>query len=363
MKRALFIDRDGTIIIEPADEQIDSFEKLEFYPGAITALAKIAKETDFELVMVSNQDGLGTASFPEHTFRPVHNFIIKTLEGEGIRFKKLLIDNSFPHENSPKRKPGTGMLKGYMNGNYDLAGSYVIGDRKTDVQLAKNLGCKSIRLTTEKEKEADLVTTDWNKIYEYLKNPPRCAEVARKTRETDIHLKINLDGSGKYKIKSGLGFFDHMLELFTKHSGCDITLKVKGDLHVDEHHSVEDTALALGEAFKKAMGDKRGMERYGFVLPMDECLTLAALDFSGRPDLIWNVSFKREKVGDMPTELFKHFFKSFCDAAGLNLHITAQGENEHHKIEAVFKAVARSIKQALRRDPRDFSIPSSKGIL
>jgi imidazoleglycerol-phosphate dehydratase/histidinol-phosphatase len=363
MKRILFIDRDGTLIREPADEQIDSFAKLEFYPGAITALGKIARECDFELVMVTNQDGLGTPSFPEETFWPVQEFILKTLAGEGIHFAAVHIDHTFPHDKAPTRKPGTALLLGYLDGNYDLAGSYVIGDRISDVLLARNLGCKAILLHEGLEIEADLVTTDWEQVYRYLKNYPRRAEVVRRTRETEIALAVTLDGSGICHIRSGIGFLDHMLELFAKHAGCDLELQARGDLHVDEHHTVEDIALALGDALRRAMGDKRGMERYGFLLPMDESLAQVALDFSGRPQLVWETSFSREKIGEMPTELFKHFFKSFCDTAGANLHVIASGENEHHKIEAIFKSVARAVRQAVARNPGDASIPSSKGVL
>jgi len=363
MKRLLFIDRDGTLIREPADEQIDSFAKLEFIPGAITTLARIARECPFELVMVTNQDGLGTPAFPEESFWPVQDFILKTLAGEGIHFAAVHIDHTFPHELAPTRKPGTAMLLGYMEGNYDLANSFVIGDRISDVLLARNLGCKAILLREGLEADADLVTTDWEAIYRYLKNAPRRAEVSRRTRETEISVRIDLDGRGDSQIRTGIGFFDHMLDLFAKHAGCDLELQARGDLRVDEHHTVEDAALALGEALRQAMGDKRGMERYGFLLPMDESLAQVALDFSGRPQLVWEAEFRRERIGEMPTELFQHFWKSFCDGAGANLHITAKGENEHHKIEAIFKAVARAVRQALTRNPGDSSVPSSKGVL
>lgn len=363
MKKALFIDRDGTIIIEPADEQVDSLEKLEFYPGAIVNLHRIVRELDFELVMVTNQDGLGTDSFPEDTFWPAQNKMLLTLENEGVSFSDIIIDRTFPRENAPTRKPGTALLKKYMNGDYDLANSYVIGDRITDVQLAQNLGAQSILISEQKNPQAALVTRDWNRIYEFLRLPDRVAEVQRTTKETDIYVKLNLDGKGKSEISTGIGFFDHMLELFAKHSAIDLSLDVKGDLQVDEHHTVEDTALALGQAIQKALGDKKGMERYGFLLPMDESIAETAIDFSGRPWLNWNAEFKREKVGDIPTEMFYHFFKSFCDSAGCNLYIKAEGGNEHHKIEGIFKAVARSIKMALRRDPENREIPSTKGIL
>lgn len=363
MKKVLFIDRDGTLIREPADEQIDSFAKLEFIPGAITALSRIARECDFELVMVTNQDGLGTEVFPEADFWPVQDFILKTLEGEGIHFAAVHIDHTFPHEKAPTRKPGTAMLLGYMDGHYDLAGSYVIGDRISDVLLARNLGCKAILMREGLETAADLVTNDWEAVYRYLRAAARRAVVVRRTCETEINVRIDLDGRSEAQIQTGIGFFDHMLELFAKHAGCDLELQARGDLRVDEHHTVEDTALALGEALRRAMGDKRGMERYGFLLPMDESLARVALDFSGRPQLVWEAEFRRERIGEMPTELFYHFWKSFCDAAGANLHIAVTGENEHHKIEAIFKAVARAVRQAVHREPGEAAIPSSKGVL
>jgi imidazoleglycerol-phosphate dehydratase/histidinol-phosphatase len=363
MKKVLFIDRDGTILQEPEDEQVDSFEKMEFLPGSISNLKKIASELDYELVMVTNQDGLGTNSFPEDTFWPVQNKMLNILSGEGVRFADILIDRSFPKDNLSTRKPETGLLKKYMNGKYDLANSYVIGDRKTDVQLAKNLQSKAILISNKKDKDADLTTNSWDEIYNFLKYPPRVQTVERTTKETSIQMEINLDGRGKSKVKSGIGFFDHMLELFAKHSGCDLTVKIKGDLHVDEHHMVEDTAIVLGEAINKALGDKRGIERYGFLLPMDESLAQVAIDFSGRGEFVWKAKFKREKVGEMPTELFYHFFKSFSDSARCNLHISVKGENEHHKIEAIFKAFARAIKMAVRRDPESDDIPSSKGVI
>ena len=363
MKKVLFIDRDGTILQEPEDEQVDSFEKMEFLPGVISNLKKIANELDYELVMVTNQDGLGTNSFPEDTFWPVQNKMLSILSGEGVKFSDILIDRSFPADNLPSRKPGTEMLKKYMNGEYDLANSYVIGDRKTDVQLAKNLKSKAILFSDKINKDADLTTDNWDTIYCFLKYPPRIHTVERVTKETSIKMEINIDGQGKSKVKSGIGFFDHMLELFAKHSGCNLIVSIKGDLQVDEHHMVEDTAIVLGEAINKALGDKRGIERYGFVLPMDESLAQVAIDFSGRGEFVWKAKFKREKVGEMPTELFYHFFKSFSDSAHCNLHIRVKGKNEHHKIEAIFKAFARAIKMAVRQDPKSTDIPSSKGVI
>ena len=370
MKKALFIDRDGTIIAEPADEQIDSLEKLAFLPKALSNLRKIAEETDYELVMVTNQDGLGTASFPEETFWPAHRKMMVTLAGENVHFAAVHIDRSFPHENLPTRKPGTGMLTGYLGGGYDLANSYVIGDRLTDVQLAKNLGAKAIFINHQPGRPvpADdtlrLVTTDWDEIYRYLRLPERVAEVQRDTRETQIFIRLNLDGQGKSDIHTGLGFFDHMLDQLAKHSGADLTIRVTGDLHIDEHHTIEDTALALGEAYAKALGDKRGIQRYGFLLPMDEALAQVAIDFSGRNWLVWEAEFRREKIGEMPTEMFHHFFKSFTDAARCNLNVKVEGANEHHKIEAVFKAFAKSIRMAVSRDLRQLqNLPSTKGVL
>lgn len=372
-KKALFIDRDGTLIFETADEQIDSFEKLEFLPGVFRNMHLISKNLDYELVMVTNQDGLGTSSYPENTFWPVHNFVLKAFENEGVTFDDICIDRSFPHENLPTRKPGTGMLTKYMEGDYDLASSFVIGDRLTDIQLAKNIGAKGIlindgSLASELEKQGltehcVLISTDWDDIYACVALPERTAEIIRTTRETDIRIKLNLDGSGVCDISTGLHFFDHMLNQVGRHSGVDLTIKVNGDLEVDEHHTIEDTALALGEAFRKAVGNKRGMERYGFCLPMDDCLAMAAIDFGGRPWLIWETEFKREKVGDVPTEMFMHFFKSFSDAALCNLNIKAEGTNEHHKIEAIFKAFAKAIKMALKRDIFNFELPSTKGVL
>ena len=375
MKRALFIDRDGTIVIEPpVDYQLDSLEKLEFYPKVFRNLYFIRKQLDFEFVMVTNQDGLGTDSFPEDTFWPAHNKMLKTLEGEGIRFDDILIDRSFPEENSPNRKPRTGMLGNYLSGEYDLANSYVIGDRLTDMQLAVNLGAKGIwlrpddvearQLLTENTAISPvLITDDWDRITEYLFAGERRATIRRTTKETDIFVEVNLDGHGRTEISTGLGFFDHMLDQIGKHSGIDLTVRVKGDLEVDEHHTIEDTAIALGEALLKALGDKRGIERYGYCLPMDDCLCSVALDFGGRPWLVWDAAFHREKVGDMPTEMFLHFFKSLSDAARMNLNIKAEGTNEHHKIEGIFKALARSIKMAIRRDIYRFELPSTKGTL
>ncbi len=363
MKKVLFIDRDGTIIIEPKDEQIDSLEKLEFYPKVITNLNKIAKNTDFELVMVSNQDGLGTSSFPENDFLPAHNKMLKTLKNEGIIFNDILIDKSFPEDNSPNRKPKTGLLKKYISGDYDLENSFVIGDRESDIQLAKNLGCKAIYISETKNSNAILSTTDWNEICKFLTFPERKIKLNRKTNETNISIELNLDGSGKYKIDTGIGFLDHMLELFSKHSNCDIILNAKGDLEVDKHHTVEDIGIILGESIRKALKNKRGIERYGYLLPMDESLAQVAIDFSERPYFIWNAEFKREKIGEMPTELFEHFFQSFANSARCNLNIKVEGKNEHHKIEAIFKAVARSIKTAISRHNGSNQIPSTKGIL
>lgn len=375
MKRALFIDRDGTLVIEPpVDYQLDSLEKLVFYPKVFRNLYFIRKQLDFEFVMVTNQDGLGTDSFPEDTFWPAHDKMLKTLEGEGIRFDDILIDRSFPEENSPNRKPRTGMLGRYLSGEYDLANSYVIGDRLTDMQLAANLGAKGIwlrpddvearQLLTENTAISPvLITDDWDRITEYLFAGERRATIRRTTKETDILVEVNLDGHGRTEISTGLGFFDHMLDQIGKHSGIDLTVRVKGDLEVDEHHTIEDTAIALGEALLKALGDKRGIERYGYCLPMDDCLCSVALDFGGRPWLVWDAAFHREKVGDMPTEMFLHFFKSLSDAARMNLNIKAEGTNEHHKIEGIFKALARSIKMAIRRDIYRYELPSTKGTL
>lgn len=363
MKRVLFIDRDGTILVEPADEQVDSLDKMVFVPGVISNLARIAKKNAFELVMVTNQDGLGTKAFPENTFWPVHNLMLKILESEGVVFDDILIDRTFPQDKAPTRKPQTGLLSKYLSGDYDLSKSYVIGDRKTDLELAKNLGAKAILIGKKKYADAEICTTSWEDIYTHLFFPPRSAKINRKTNETNIEIAVNLDGTGAAKIQSGFGFLDHMLELLAKHSLIDIHAKISGDLHVDEHHTVEDTAIVLGNAINNALGDKRGIERYGFLLPMDESHAYAAIDFSGRPELTWKVKFRREKIGDMPTELFYHFFKSFCDHARCTLLIKAKGKNEHHKIEAIFKAVAKSIKNAVRRDPESGQIPSTKGSL
>lgn len=371
MKKVLFIDRDGTLIIEPPDQQIDSLEKLEFYPGVISWLNKIASETDFELIMVSNQDGLGTASFPEETFWPAQNKILKTLENEGITFSKIFIDPSFPHENKPTRKPGIGMLTEFFNGQYDLSNSFVIGDRVTDILLAKNLGSKGILINNGNLKQTiqeqnlqeycSLITSEWKSIYQFLTKTNRTATIKRTTKETDIEITLNLDGTGKSSVHTGLGFYDHMLDQLARHGNLDLTIQVKGDLHIDEHHTIEDTALALGEAFSKALGDKRGIERYGFCLPMDDCLAQVVLDFGGRPWLVWDAEFKREKIGEMPTEMFLHFFKSFSDASRCNLNIKAEGTNEHHKIESIFKAFAKAIKMAVKKEGNE--LPTTKGIL
>lgn len=373
MKRVLFIDRDGTLIYEPADDpQIDSLEKLLFIPGVFTWLGKLVREMDFELVMVTNQDGLGTKSFPEDTFWPVQNLVIKTLEGEGIKFSSVHIDRSLPEENKPTRKPGTAMLTSFFSSDYDLTHSFVIGDRLTDIELAKNLGAQGILLNDGSLKQrlegssfgnaCVAVVQSWKEIYEAIK-PKRFAFVERKTNETAIHIDIDLDGSGKSNIKTGLGFFDHMLDQLARHGLIDLDIYVKGDLQIDEHHTIEDTALALGEAFNKALADKRGIERYGFCLPMDDCLAQVAIDFGGRPWLVWEAEFNREKIGEMPTEMFFHFFKSFSDTAKCNLNIKAEGTNEHHKIEGIFKAFAKAIKMAVRKDPFSNQLPSTKGTL
>lgn len=355
-QRLLFIDRDGTLIEEPADEQIDSFEKLRFVKGVLKNLSFISDKLDFRLVMVTNQDGLGTDSFPEDTFWPVHKFMLQTLEDEGIVFDEQLIDRHFPEDNSPMRKPGTGMLTKYIdNPEYDLANSYVIGDRDTDRQLADNLGCRAFILGQ------DGIT--WDKIAEILFAGERVAEYKRKTNETDIYVKLNIDGTGKCDISTGLGFFDHMLEQIGRHGMMDLTVHTNGDLNVDEHHTIEDTAIAIGECLLRALGDKRGIERYGYCLPMDDCLCLVAIDFGGRPWINWHVDFHREKIGDVPTEMFFHFFKSLSDAARMNIDVRAEGTNEHHKIEGVFKALARAIKMAVRRDIFHYELPSTKGML
>lgn len=361
-QKVLFIDRDGTILIEPEDKQIDSLDKFQFLPGSITALAKIARELDYLLVMVSNQDGLGTDSFPEPDFWPCQNMMLEVLKGEGIVFDEILIDRSFDHENAPTRKPRTGLLTHYIKGSYDLENSFVLGDRSTDVELAKNLGCKAIQVAKTGEASADLVTTYWDAIYRFLKQQPRTGSVSRKTNETAIDVFISLDGTGKSSISTGLAFFDHMLEQLARHGGFDLNIQVQGDLEVDEHHTIEDTALALGTALKQALGKRKGIQRYGFLLPMDDCLAQVALDLGGRPWLMWDVEFKREKVGDMPTEMFMHFFKSFSDTAACNLNIKAEGTNEHHKIESIFKAWAKALRMAVA-DSGSGEIPSSKGML
>ena len=366
MKKALFIDRDGTIIEEPEDEQIDSIDKFRFMSGVISGLQFIRTQTDYELVMVSNQDGLGTDAYPEEVFRQFQDLMLHTLSTEGIVFDDILIDKSFPEENLPTRKPGTGMMGKYMTGEYDMNQSYVIGDRATDALLAKNLGCKALVLNgrfSKTDYEKALQVENWAKIKELVFAGIRTAEMHRVTKETDIHVSVNLDGNGKADIQTGLGFFDHMLEQIARHGGIDLTVRVKGDLHVDEHHTIEDTGIVLGECILKALGDKRGIERYGYLLPMDDCLCQVALDFGGRSWLVWDVEFKREKIGEMPTEMFLHFFKSFSDAAKMNLNVKAEGENEHHKIEGIFKAVAKSMKMAIRRDISNYQLPSSKGIL
>ena len=371
MKKVLFIDRDGTLILEPKDEQIDSLEKLEYYPGVFYWLARIAKETSYELVMVTNQDGLGTASFPEETFWPAHDKMMKAFENEGIIFSHVFIDKSFARENKSTRKPGTGMLTQYFSAEYDLANSFVIGDRITDVELAKNLGARGILINDGSHAFSledkgltsfcALITTDWGDIFKLVSSPERKSSVVRTTKETDIRVNLNLDGKGQSKISTGLGFFDHMLDQLSRHGNLDLEIEVKGDLHIDEHHTIEDTALALGEAFLKALGDKRGIERYGFCLPMDDALAQVAIDFGGRPWLVWEAEFKREKIGEMPTEMFYHFFKSFTDTSKSNLNIKVEGINEHHKIEAIFKAFAKAIKMALRKDGNQ--LPSTKGVL
>jgi imidazoleglycerol-phosphate dehydratase/histidinol-phosphatase len=362
MKKVLFIDRDGTIIIEPANEQVDNFEDMSFLPGAITCLSKIAKETDFELVMVTNQDGLGTESYPEGTFWPVQNKMLEILKGEGVVFKEIFIDRTYPSQNAPTRKPGTAMLVKYLSGGIDLESSYVIGDRITDVELAKNLGCKAILIGKQDSQDIELCTTDWNDIYKFLRNRPRVAQIERKTNETLIQVEVNLDGTGKCSIESGIGFFDHMLEQIARHGNIDLAIKATGDLVIDEHHTVEDVAITLGEAILKALGGKKGIERYGFALPMDDCLALVAIDFGGRPWLVWDVKFKREKIGELPAELIFHFFKSFSDSSKCNLNIKAEGDNEHHKTEAIFKAFAKTLKMAVRQTD-NYNLPSTKGSL
>lgn len=378
-KKVLFIDRDGTLILETADEQIDSFAKLEFYLGALTWLPRIAKELDFELAMVTNQDGLGTASYSEESFNAIQGFVVKTFENEGVEFSDFHIDRTFAKDNAPTRKPGTALLIKYFDTEkYDLKNSFTIGDRKNDILLAKNLGAKAIWLNngsnlggsefTQEQHDAlhdtiALETTDWQKVYEFLKLGERVAEHRRTTKETDIYIRVNLDGKGEAKISTGLHFFDHMLEQIAKHGSINLEVDAKGDLHIDEHHTIEDTGIALGELFAKALGDKRGIERYGFCLPMDDCLAQVAIDFGGRNWIVWDAEFNREKIGEMPTEMFFHFFKSFSDASRSNLNIKAEGQNEHHKIEAIFKAFAKAIKMAVKRDAEKMVLPSTKGVL
>lgn len=377
MKKVLFIDRDGTLIKETKDEQIDAFDKLDFYPNVFQYLSKIAKELDFELVMVTNQDGLGTEAFPENTFWPVHEFIIKTFQAEGIIFKEQCIDRTFAKDNASTRKPNTGMLTSYITSEYDLANSFVIGDRLTDMELAKNLGCKGIFINDEtylgtneiSVNQEDLnayialETNSWERIYTFLKTRDRTGYLERTTQETQIKMALNLDGTGQSNIQTGIPFFDHMLDQIAKHGQLDLNIQVSGDLEVDEHHTIEDTAIALGNLFEKALGNKLGMERYGFCLPMDDCLAQVAIDFGGRNWLVWEARFKREMIGHMPTEMFMHFFKSFTDGAKCNLNIKAEGTNEHHKIEAIFKAFAKAIKMAVKRDVNKMILPSTKGVL
>jgi imidazoleglycerol-phosphate dehydratase/histidinol-phosphatase len=363
MKKALFIDRDGTLIIEPPiTEQIDSLEVLEFYPRVFQWLSRIVRELDYELVMITNQDGLGTASFPEETFWPAHDKMIEAFKNEGIEFQEVYIDKSFPKDNAPTRKPKTGLLQKYLYGNYDIKNSFTIGDRETDVELAENLGAQGIFLGEDCSRKTALTTTSWEEIYQFLKAKPRTASIERKTKETQIEVILNLDGTGQSSINTGLAFFDHMLEQICKHGNIDLKIEVKGDLEIDEHHTIEDTALTLGEAFLNALGSKKAMERYGFLLPMDDCLAQVAIDFGGRPWLVWDATFKREKIGDVPTELFFHFFKSFTDTSKCNLNIKAEGDNEHHKIESIFKAFAKALKMAVQKN-ENYSIPSTKGTL
>ena len=377
MKKVLFIDRDGTMIQETEDEQIDSFEKLVFYPKSLSFLRRIAIELDFELVMITNQDGLGTSSFPENSFWPVHSLVIDTFKNEGVEFSDIIIDRTFAKDNSPTRKPNTGLLTKYFSDEYDLKNSFVIGDRLTDIELAKNLGAKGIfindntqlgttEITVKREKLNEYIaleTNDWQQIYEFIKLKVRVAEIQRKTNETDIYISLNLDGTGKSDIDTGISFFDHMLDQIARHGQMDIIIKVKGDLEVDEHHTIEDTAIALGEVFSQALGNKLGIERYGFSLPMDDCLAQVSIDFGGRNWLVWEAEFKREMIGKMPTEMFYHFFKSFTDGAKANLNVKVEGKNEHHKIEAIFKAFAKAIKAAVKRDPEKMILPSTKGML
>jgi imidazoleglycerol-phosphate dehydratase/histidinol-phosphatase len=369
MKKVLFIDRDGTLILEPEDFQVDSFTKLNFLPFVITYLGKIFHELDYELVMVTNQDGLGTESFPEETFYPVHNLMMQIMENEGIKFDEICIDRTFERDNQPTRKPNTGMLTKYLQDNYDLANSFVIGDRVTDVQLAKNLGAKSIFIKNPNfeipntGETIQLIANDWREIFEFLKLPSRRVSHKRTTKETDILVELNLDGKGIAEIVTGISFFDHMLEQLARHGGIDLKIIAKGDLHIDEHHTIEDVAITLGEAFALVLKDKRGMERYGFTLPMDDCLAQVAVDFGGRNWIVWEAEFKREKIGEMPTEMFFHFFKSFSDKSLCNLNIIATGTNEHHKIESIFKAFAKAVKMAVRRDIDSDNLPSTKGLL
>ncbi|MEP6847229.1 MAG: bifunctional histidinol-phosphatase/imidazoleglycerol-phosphate dehydratase HisB [Acidobacteriota bacterium] len=369
MKKVLFIDRDGTLIGEPEDFQVDSFAKLRLLPGVLKYLGRIAAEMDFELVMVTNQDGLGTDSFPDESFRPVHDFLIELMEGEGIAFDDVRIDRSFQHENQPTRKPKTGMLTRYLEGDYDLANSFVIGDRETDVELAENLGAKAIWVTSTNfvvpagDTRISLVAESWHEIHDFLRKSGRKVSHRRTTNETDILVELDLDGSGKANISTGIAFFDHMLDQLARHGSLDLKIECQGDLHIDEHHTIEDTAITLGEAFSSAMTDKRGLERYGFVLPMDDCLAQVAVDFGGRNWIVWDAEFKREKIGEMPTEMFFHFFKSFSDKAQCNLNIQATGTNEHHKIEAIFKGFAKAVRMAVTRDADNVLLPSTKGSL
>jgi imidazoleglycerol-phosphate dehydratase/histidinol-phosphatase len=366
MKKVLFIDRDGTLVYEPDDLQLDSFEKLRFLPGMFSWLGKIASEFDYELVMVTNQDGLGTDAFPNEKFYPVHDLILRALESEGIRFSEVCIDCSFEHEKLSTRKPGTGLLSKYFGPEYDLRNSFVIGDRETDMQLAENLGCKAIfirnsRFELQAREQIALIADNWQAIYEFLKLPPRKVSHRRTTNETDIAVELNLDGSGNSQISTGISFFDHMLEQLARHGSIDLKIEAKGDLHIDEHHTIEDVAITLGEAFALALKDKRGIERYGFTLPMDDCLAQVAIDFGGRNWIVWDAEFKREKIGEMPTEMFFHFFKSFSDKALCNLNVKAEGTIEHHKIEAIFKAFAKAVKLAVKRDLGNTTLPSTKG--
>lgn len=363
MKKVLFIDRDGTLVIEPpVDLQLDSLDKLEFYPGVFQWLSRIVRELDYEIVMVTNQDGLGTSSFPEETFWPPQNKILEAFTNEGVDFDEIYIDKSFPEDNAPTRKPRTGLLNKYLYGNYCLEDSFVIGDRASDIELAKNLNAQGIFIGNENMPDAVLSTTNWRKIYQFLKSNPRRAKRVRKTSETDIAVEINLDGNGPSIISTGLGFFDHMLTQISKHGSMELSIEVKGDLEIDEHHTIEDVAITLGETFAQALGAKKGIQRYGFLLPMDDCLAQVAIDFGGRPWLVWDAEFTREMIGDVPTEMFMHFFKSFSDGAKCNLNIKAEGSNEHHKIESIFKSFAKAIKMAVEKT-NNYSIPSTKGIL